>query len=143
MVTVAAALGCGFSSEESRADELRAAAKSLIPAKSTLIGEELGACIEFADEPSCVVLLFAVEDLPPQEMRVRLGEAVAEANGWHLTDTTSGSGGTILEFEKDGFEASLVFWRETSGSCDGETPRDCGDNVDHVWLTYAGGKSLL
>jgi hypothetical protein len=138
-VVLAAGLisGCGTSSEEGRADDLRTAAKSLIPARSTLIGEEMGACVEFADEPSCAVALFAVEELPPLTDRVQRGKAVAKANGWRLTDTTTGSGGTELGFEKDGFEAKIWFWRKTSDSCGSETLRDCGVHVDHVWVTYA------
>lgn len=129
----AAVAGCAGSSSEAREEKLRDAASELVPASSAILGDEAGACVEFADEPSCLTLFFAVRGMPPLEERVRRARQAAANGGWTLEDSTFARGGTELRFFKDEMSGRIVLWLDAASRCDLDVPSgDCGDLVDHI-----------
>src|SRR5436190_5780420 len=82
-----------------KADNLREAARSLVPPGGHIVAREAGACVEFAAFPSCETVWFRVRGRSLDE-RARLVGDRAERLGWEPTGSTGGDGGTILRFHK-------------------------------------------
>jgi hypothetical protein len=123
---------CGASSETRREEELRRMAATLVPSASRVIGDEPGGCVEFADFPSCVTVLFVVDGSPSLQRRVDLAKKMAEAEGWSFTDRAIGPGGVELRYERGGFHARIVLWTSPETTCGQRSVRDCGAFVDHI-----------
>ncbi len=130
--------GCAANPFSTDPEELRAAARSLVPAGARVAGSEDHACVELRSFPSCVFI--SLEVVPASwRARERAIERAAAANGWHRTERRGGRGGTLLVYERGDLRASVsvsareYFWRR---HCEGGRPlpreeflEDCADLI--------------
>jgi hypothetical protein len=104
---------------------LRHVAKELLPPGAHIRALGFGDCVELASSPSCARVVF---ELPQHDSasRAKTVRAVAEANGWTVTQSGDAPGGWNLFLRRSGFTAYVVFWRpEVYGlRCDGPQPKD-------------------
>jgi hypothetical protein len=111
------------------ADELRAAARSLVPPESDVVAEVEADCVELAPSPSCVHIYF----LPPprsREERAKAVEDAARTAGWEPVSAETFIGGTQLRFRRDGLKAVVGVWpAERSDRCRESPEKDCADSV--------------
>jgi hypothetical protein len=131
-LAVLSACSLDLDSEEQRRAALEDEARSVIPSGTETIGVEPGGCVEFADFPSCVTVLFTHKRSLPLDRRVQIAERTAEANEWRFTERRIGPGGVELRYERGNFEARIVLWKDPETTCAQRSLRDCGAFVDHV-----------
>ena len=111
---------------------LRDAAEGLLPPQAHIRALGFGDCVELASSPSCARVVF---ELPERSspLRARSVRAMAEANGWTVTQSDDAQGGWNLFLRRSGLTAYAVFWRpEVYGlRCDGPHPKDeCFNTID-------------
>ena len=125
LIVVALASGCVGPS----ADELRQAARSLVPAGSEVVDEVEADCVELARSPSCVHLFF----LPPEasrQKRVTAVERRARAAGWEAVRAETFIGGSHLRFRRSGLRAIVyVSADERLERCRHAPTKECADAV--------------
>ena len=130
-----AAAGCaalpGGGEPETRSADLRAAARSLVPASSGVVTQNDGDCVEFAASPSCVTVYFTSEGRSVAE-RVRLVERTARTSGWRAEHANEGRGGTLLDFSRGKLTANVTLWTDSRDTCGSMPLSRCFSYVDHV-----------
>ena len=130
--------GCAANPFSNDPEELRAAARSLVPAGTSVATSKDSACLEFRSVPSCVMI--SLEVVPASlRARERAVERAASANGWQRTLRAGGRGGTRLDYERGDLRASVVVWAREyfwQRQCDGrrtltreEFLEDCADLI--------------
>jgi hypothetical protein len=134
--------GCAANPFSADPEELRAAARSLVPAGASVATSKDGACIEVRSFPSCVMISLEVE---PGSWRAReraVGRAAA-ANGWDSTERGGGEGGTILHYERGDLRAVVLvrareyFWQRLCEKRRPQLPREgflehCADSIQVI-----------
>ena len=130
--------GCAANPFSTDPEELRAAARSLVPAGASVGASRDAGCVELRSFPSCVII--SLEVVPASwRARERAIERTADASGWRRTERRGGEGGTLLVYERGDLRASVsvsareYFWRR---HCQGRRPlaredffEDCADLI--------------
>ena len=127
VAVVLVASGCWFG--RGREEQLREAARSLLPPGASVVVEEAGDCVELAPSPSCVHIWF-VTAKTPLPARVRAVRERAAAGEWELEREEFLAGGASIRFRRRGMMATAHLWREwRAGPCREAPHKDCADAV--------------
>jgi hypothetical protein len=114
--------GCG----EADPDELRAAARSLVPPSSRLLASRDGACVQLAPYPSCVEL-----DIAPEigsDRRVVLVRRAGRDNEWEARGEERSDRAVLLYFGRGPYEATVMVLADRErATC--SRPEACPDRI--------------
>jgi len=124
---LAAFLSLGVSAclqtEEQRKQDLRASANELLPSGAHVLDIGYGDCVELAESPSCVQVVFT---LPERDSAARAALVREEAsrNGWTVTHSSDAPGGWSVFAKRNGSTAVAFLWRAEAYQV------DCDNNPD-------------
>ena len=122
---LALASGCGGPS----GDELREAARSLVPPGSEVVEEVAADCVELARSPSCVHIYFLAPAASREDRVAAVQEAAREA-GWEGVRAETFPGGSQLRCRRGDLKAvANVGADERAARCREAPAKDCADSV--------------
>ena len=111
LVGIGLATGCGQSdtelspSDQADAEELQRLAQSLVPEGTTVAAERDGACQTFREYPDCRTVRFYDLSGVSREARVEAAQEAGRQAGWTVGPPDAASGGTRVDFTRDGYTA--------------------------------------
>jgi hypothetical protein len=110
---------------------LKAATRSLVPESSTIVADQTGDCVEFADEPSCADVYFT-EPKRSQAERVELVRKAAADGDWEANGESPLPRATWLRYRRGSYRASVwILVDDRAAQCATRPRRSCSDLV-HV-----------
>jgi outer membrane murein-binding lipoprotein Lpp len=110
------------------ADELSRQAETLIPEAAEVVNTMEGACVQIDGNPACA-RIFLTSDGDEDERAEELVRT-AEAAGWEVAERERKSGGTAIEFEREGYRAIAAVW--TTPCPEGEADEACADEIQVI-----------
>lgn len=125
VLVLAVLAGCGGPAEE----DLVAGARSLLPARSEIVHQVRGDCVELAPSPSCVHIYF-VANIVSEEDRIADVLRTARASAWVLDTREAFPGGTELRFHTEDATATVSLGTTAEAKrCVRRPSRGCADIV--------------
>jgi hypothetical protein len=114
-----------------RKSELRARAEELLPDDARVLVVGYGDCVELAESPSCIQIVFDLPEPDPRS-RARLVLDEAKRNGWTVTHSDDAPGGWSVFVKRSGFTALVTLWRSAAYEVDCSDAPDPRSDEDRV-----------
>jgi hypothetical protein len=123
--------------DSQRRTELHSAARSLLPPSFRELASQEGQCVELAEYPSCLTVVFERqgEARVPSTAEIR---RAADAAGWRETGAEVARSQTTVNFRRGKLKAWVSIRDDAPAACSGPAVSDCPARADELQVSYPG-----